>query len=346
MSMNLPEPSDISSFVALARDENTEAFLPIYTVDMTTTPTRVVGFIWFRPEKVYGVIYDRENREWKRLGVLQKTGPAFLEIKDEVFDTSVTVVGDDIERCRSLYYDLKQKTRDYYDVQVQREHLEASGELPEPDDIPACSHPQSKPAPAGEEPFTRNVCRQCGWLAGLGFDEETVDRATLLDPEAIRSRCTPDEIWECDGLTAMVSTEDAAVDWVDAALYLLGDDAAQEVATLTGYESDIFSGALFCEDGEVVGYATWNYTFSDRGAVALRHLYVRPEYRGAGLAAQIVECWWEQMDDDVFFVGDPNPAGQAVIEELGYYDQTHNGTPVARDTYVLPTIGFMLQSPL
>jgi GNAT superfamily N-acetyltransferase len=311
MALNIPAPSEVRSFVGLARDENTEAFLPVYTVNMRRTPTQVVGFMWFRPNTTYGCIFNPDSEEWERVGVIDKSEPAFLEIKDDVFDTSVTVIGDHIEPARDLYYELKQKVRDYYDVQLQQEHLEATGELPEPNDIPTCTHPETYQEPAADEPFTRHVCRSCGWLTGLTVKGDFVHRETLLDPTNIEQRGDSITTWESENLSALVSADDGTVGWVDAALYLLGDDAAQEIVTLTGYESLIFAGSLMCRDDDVVGYTAWNHTFEEQGTVALRHLFVRPEYRGEGLATQLVDFWWNQMPEETFFVGDPNPSGKS-----------------------------------
>lgn len=348
MGSSIPGPKEVRKFMALSNDSETEAFLPFYTVNMQGAPMEVVGFMWFRGEKTYGFMYNPSEDEWERIGVLQRAEPAFMEI-DTVFDTSVTVIGEDIESQRGLYYQLKEKTRDYYDIQIPYEFFETDEDEEEGklSAFPDCTHPETHPSSVEGEPFTADVCSTCERVCGITHNGQTYSRETLLDFERLNELEPKATVWSDDsGLSAIISPEESDVDWIDAALYILGEDAAYQAPTITGYESQIFEGAVVAYDEDVVGYASWNWTFEIESTVVLRQMYVRPEYRNDGLAKRITTFWWNHQEETHFFAGDPNPAGRAVIEKTGYYDElADDGEPVAKETYVMPTIGLPSPQP-
>jgi GNAT superfamily N-acetyltransferase len=126
----------------------------------------------------------------------------------------------------------------------------------------------------------------------------------------------------------------------------MGADAEYECQTLTGYDPSIFEGAVFAVDGDVVGYLAWNETFDEESSIALRQVFVRDEYRGQQIADEMIASWWESRPETFLYVGDPNPAGRRVIERLGLYDETVDGQVVAKDTYVMPSVGVPVREPL
>lgn len=123
------------------------------------------------------------------------------------------------------------------------------------------------------------------------------------------------------------------VDGREEALHVLSRLANNENPTLPLYARAGMQASVFLVGDQIVGYAAWQ-TVDDH--VLLRTIYVLPEYRGeGGLAETIVQGFYEDVDDDSYFVETPNEPGRRALARAGHLD-TGVAVPVAtlccRDT--------------
>lgn len=353
--MSLPAPHEVSHFVHLSKDADTDAFLPVYTIDMRSgNVTEVLGFMWFTRGRLYGFMYDADTADWEKIDILDRSDDAFMEI-DHPFDTSVSVVGDDILPARELYYRLKDQLRTQYNVDVMSELMEEQflddGTVEYTSDItrltqfPECSH-EGTVTQSFDDQFDApvRVCRDCDRVVATKVEGEWTSRTDGFDATWIAETCDPVQMH--DEYTVFTSALGASVGRAEVPLLFMGADAEYECQTLTGYDPSIFEGAVFAVDGDVVGYLAWNETFDEASSIALRQVFVRDEYRGQQIADEMIASWWESRPETFLYVGDPNPAGRRVIGRLGLYDETVDGQVVAKDTYVMPSVGVPVQEPL
>jgi hypothetical protein len=187
-------------------------------------------------------------------------------------------------------------------------------------------------------------CEECGRALAVKVSGEWVTREQGFDSEWIGEECA--DVGSHDEYTVFTSEMGASLGRAEVPLVFMGADAAHECPTMTGYDPEIFEGAVFAQGGEVVGYLAWNETFDESSSIALRQAFVREGHRGNRIADEMVRSWWASRPETFLYVGDPNQAGRRVIERLGLYDEQVEGRAVAKDTYVMPSIGVPVQKSL
>ncbi|SFB72198.1 hypothetical protein SAMN05444422_101474 [Halobiforma haloterrestris] len=338
MELDLPSPKEVSSFISLAKHDATEAFLPIYTADMSGSPVAVIAFLWYSSGKTRLVIYNKSDDRWNMIEQTARSNHVFHDVENYI-DTSVILVGEDIDSELDLYYRLKDEIRDNYYSDLPDEYTEVGEDEVDLCDNIKCSHDARVERPSDEIPAKIESCRVCNHIHAVTFDGEKADREDFFNINWLREKVPDSLVWETDGnLVGLVSPEESNFSWIDVALYVLGQDADDESRTITGYESDVMSGVVIGES-QVSGYAAWNRSPDEEEIAMLRQVYVRPTYREQNIATNLVEIWWNHMPDDHFYVADPNSVGRTVIESLGYYDTADREMPIASDTRVIRSLG-------
>lgn len=121
---------------------------------------------------------------------------------------------------------------------------------------------------------------------------------------------------------------------VQDALLVLSHIGSRSEEVVSTYKHDYQHALCYVLDDAVVGYLTWEP--HERGPI-LSQLYIREEYRGQGLAADLVSGWYENVcDSEHYFADEPTSGGKAVLSSIGHLDrasgparEVHNLTPLA-----------------
>ncbi|NHN40398.1 GNAT family N-acetyltransferase [Halorubellus sp. JP-L1] len=126
---------------------------------------------------------------------------------------------------------------------------------------------------------------------------------------------------------------DGPVSPKEEALYVLSHMANNENPSLPRYARGGKQALIFLVGDQIVGYATWQHTGPH---VTLDGIYVLPDYRGeGGLAETVVQGFYDEVENDEYFVETPNEACERALARAGHLD-TGVATPVAtlacRDT--------------
>lgn len=122
---------------------------------------------------------------------------------------------------------------------------------------------------------------------------------------------------------------------VQDAVLTLSHIAERSVDVISTYKFEYQHVLCYIDGDEMAAYLMWED--HERGPI-LSQLYVREEYRGEGIAADLVSYWYEQVcESDHYFADELTEGGRRVLSSTGHLD----GEPAtAREVLSLTSMGF------
>lgn len=276
--------------------------------------------------------------EWEKLDDQSRENDILID--DVSWGAGVIFVGADADHAEALEADLVERLHKRFNVPEQSD--------PPSPETAGCTCERRGPfpfqsvalqtgdGPQTPEPEGRTLaflkCQQCsapaGFLNTLATDETQL---LSLDSDAITFRDTVlDEEWLFESGTHPIRetgsdeaytliSERTEYTNLEYALAMLAMSALLERPDFNKYDPQLHDGLLYIYKGRAVGYLLW--TMLDDTPV-LRQLYVLPECRRQGIAANLVRTWHESVRQagTEYLVDEPTDASHALFEGLGYFD--------------------------
>jgi len=193
-------------------------------------------------------------------------------------------------------------------------------------ELPECSHGhQGRLEPVSQLPLRVASCTECGMPIRVEYESSTVGswESFLIEPWWEFSESTVID----RGDTYLVDKRgrDTPVTLTDVAVHLMSRSAHVEYEPFDHYLGDYNTVAVVC-DGDFAGYLTWNKVC---GRTVLHCVYVRPEFRDKGLAADLVSMWYDEVcPTESYYANEPNESGLAVLKSVGHLGDDGVASPV------------------
>lgn len=177
----------------------------------------------------------------------------------------------------------------------------------------ACStHPASVSATVEEFDIEFTRCPDCGQPQGIIDDSTQYDTADILSVD-----------WLNDTNTETAATSQKITPVTDDSSR--STRIALHYATWLGrWETDDFDiyiqgeqALLYTEGDSIAGYLLWHRLPDD--TMFLQQIYVRPSYRGDGIASELLNHWYETyVNEQTYYALRPNEAGEKFLREAGH----------------------------
>jgi len=191
-------------------------------------------------------------------------------------------------------------------------------------ELPDCTHTRGPHEQVSRLPLRVSSCEDCGMPMHVEYQENTVGvwESFLKEPWW---EFTESTVLNSDGFELVVKPADSPTTLTDVAIHLLSRAGHAEYEPFDHFLGDYNAvGILYEED--FVGYLLWN-TVSSR--VVLQTIYVRPAYRGQGLASQVLENWYSEVcPTETYYASEPNDGGFSVLNSVGHTGSDGPATPV------------------
>lgn len=259
----------------------------------------------FDYEKVYEFTASDEIERWGSLW----EGGVFFE-----WDDRDQALG--LRACELLYggrFTLGRPVPEVDDmVAFAKEHLSITN----PPQLISCDHEKygTRYEDVPKLPLRLELCSNCGMPGNTEYHQVNVGRwdTFIDDPWGDFSGST---VFENGENTFVSKTSGSPTTATDIAVHLLSRVANIEYDPIDYYLGD-YNTVSIVTDNTIVGYLTWNQL---GGRTLLQVVYILPEYRGQGLAAELVKAWYENVcPTDTYYANEPNDDGIALLESLGH----------------------------
>lgn len=208
-------------------------------------------------------------------------------------------------------FSLGRPVQDIDDMEAwAKEHLTIT-DSPE---IPGCSHTRGPHKPVSQLPLRVASCEDCGVPMHVEYQDSMVGvwESFIREPWWDFSESTA---LESEGLEFVVKESGTPTTLTDVAVHLLSREAHAEYEPFDHFIGDYNAVAIVYEE-DFVGYLLWNQV---SGRVVLQTIYVRPEYRGLGLASRVLEEWYNKVcPSDTYYASEPNEGGFSVLDSVGH----------------------------
>lgn len=197
-------------------------------------------------------------------------------------------------------------------VAFAKEHLSITS----PPQLITCNHEDhdTRYEDVPRLPLQLELCSECGMPGAARYHQTTVGRwDTFIDnPWGDFSEST---VFEKGEYTFISKDSESPTTATDIAVHLLSRVANIEYEPIDYYLGDYNTVAILT-DNTIVGYLTWNQL---GGRTLLQVVYILPEYRGKGLASELVEAWYENVcPTESYYANEPNDRGIELLESLGH----------------------------
>lgn len=191
-------------------------------------------------------------------------------------------------------------------------------------EVPDCSHSKGPHERVSQLPLRVASCEHCGMPIHVEYEKNTVGvwMSFLREPWW---EFTESTVLEAGEIELVVKETGTPTTLTDVAIHLLSREGHVEYEPFDHYLGDYNAVGLLYED-VFIGYLLWNRIC---GRVVLQTIYVRPEYRGQGLASQLLEEWYRQVcPSNVYYASEPNDGGFSVLESAGHIGSNNPAIPV------------------
>ena len=189
----------------------------------------------------------------------------------------------------------------------------------------------------GENEFRFVSCKDCHQIYGRYRHGKKASLKKLFSADwLLGGDLSPTSIVEFgqDDAFALHHAPGASIRVQDAVL-TLSHIAERSDDVISTYKFEYQHALCYIDGDELAAYLTWE---DHEREPILSQLYVREEYRGEGIAANLVSCWYEQVcESDRYFADELTKGGRRVLASTGHLD----GEPApAREVLSLTSMGF------
>jgi hypothetical protein len=323
-------PDDTELVEDLASKPDVETVLPKFVGD-ADTGRFVTAFFVCKDQRI--VLYAR-RRDGDTVDFEQiESAPIGEPVGwvGTVWDQTLSFADDDVETVVTLRERAAYETHWLFSGSDPEESFESYRVDPlghDPTGFTDCDHtPSGDSDPVPNLDITVSSCMDCNaplFVMGSGDGTRAME---VLNAVHIG------EAFGDDGIRGFRIVPDGPVSGKEEALFVLSQLANNENPSVDRYARGGKQALLFLVGDQIVGYATWQHVGPH---VTLDGIYLLPEFRGnGGLGETIVQAFYDEIEQDEYFVETPNEAAERAIARAGHLD-TGVATPVAtlacRDT--------------
>ena len=309
-------PDDTGFIEGLAGKEDITTVLPRFYGNQGTGRF-VAAFFVFRDKKV--TLFCRSQPSEGVSGPTKTDTVALVNdptICEDLWNQTIFIEGEDMYTIESLKQRAEYETIWLtYGEPVQVPFDEFRDDNPfeyRPGGLPECNHTES--ASPLQEPNTNIVvvpCDDCDIPLYVVSEIGAKQNSDLFRGEFLGVSS------EDETLVTVSTRPEGETSSAEIVLHMLTRFAHAEQQHMDFYNRNERLGMVFVHEGIVKGHLIWT---EHNDVVALQQIYVFPQFRGAGLAAEFIEAWFEQAECNWFFAIEPNPAARRVHEKLGHFD--------------------------